>query len=75
MKRTILVLAITAVGIIASFADAYYGLLLYTWFGLSSPLELTYGALEGSKISLVVAAVVLLTVFQQRGRIMIAGKD
>ena len=75
MKRSILVLVITAVGILASFVDAYYGLLLYVWYGLSSPLELTYGQLEGSRLSLMVGGIVLATTFSQRGKICLANKE
>ena len=69
MKRVILILFITGIGVIASFIDAYYGLLLYTWYSFSSPLELTYGQLEGSRLSLLVGAVVVLTTLHQRKKI------
>ena len=71
MKRFILVIGITVVGLIASFIDAFYGLLLYTWYALASPLELTYGALEGSRLSLIVGAVLILTTFQQTRQLLI----
>ena len=71
MKRLILVLLITLSGVIASFVDAYYGLLLYTWYSFATPLELTYGALEGSRLSLVVAIVVILTTIQQKNKIFV----
>lgn len=70
MKRILLISLITVVGLASSFIDAYYGLLLYTWYSFASPLELTYGALEGSRLSLIVALVVLATCFIQRGRLL-----
>ena len=63
MKRLIFVLLITATGVIASFIDAFYGLLLYTWYSFSSPLELTFGQLEDTRLSLLVGAVLILTTF------------
>jgi len=65
MKRAIFVLCITLVGIILTFVDAYFGLLLYTWFAFASPLELTYGFLSGSKLSLIVAATLVIACLQQ----------
>lgn len=70
MKRVIFILLVTLVGIISSFVDAYYGLLLYTWYSFASPLELTYGALSGTRLSLVVAAIVIATTLQQRKQIV-----
>ncbi len=69
MKRQALILLITVTGLIASFVDAFYGLLLYTWYSFSSPLELSYGALEGSRLSLLVAVVLILTTLHQRGKL------
>ncbi len=71
MKRTVLVLVLTAAGIIMSFGDAFFGLLLYTWYSFASPLELTYGSLEGSKLSMLVAAVVILTSVQQKQGLLV----
>ncbi len=71
MKRVLFVILITCVGIIASFVDAFYGLLLYNWYSFSSPLELTFGQLENTRLSLIVGAVVALTTFHQRRQIVV----
>lgn len=65
MKRAIFVLCITLVGIALTFVDAFFGLLLYTWFAFASPLELTYGLLSDSKLSLIIAAILTLACFLQ----------
>lgn len=71
MKRLALVLALTVIGVLASFIDAFYGLLLLTWFNFGSPLELTSGTLSGSRLSLMVSIVVLLMTLKQHRRIFI----
>jgi O-antigen ligase len=70
MKRTIFVLCISLLGIAYAFVDAYYGLLLYTWYAFASPLELTYGTLAGSRLSLTIAAIVIATTFQQKKQVV-----
>lgn len=71
MKRLIFILAISLIGIWASFLDAFYGLLLHTWYTFGSPLELSFGKLSGSRLSLVVGAVVIIFTIQQHQRIFI----
>jgi len=71
MKRTALVFILTAAGIIMSFSDAFFGLLLYTWYSFASPLELTYGSLEGTRLSMLVAAVVIGTALQQKKGLLV----
>ena len=66
MKRIIFIILVTLVGSLAAFVDAFWGLLLYTWYAFASPLELTYGSLEGTRLSFVVGAVLVLTTFNQR---------
>ena len=67
MKRVLLILAITAVGVLMTFVDAYWGLLLYTWYSFASPLELTYGMLAGTRLSLIVGGLLLVTtIFQKK---------
>ena len=55
MLRTTLVLFITLVGLSFCLYNPFYGLLLYTWYSFASPLDLTYGILADTKLSLVVA--------------------
>lgn len=66
MKRVIFVLLVTTVGILASFVDSFYGLLLYAWYSFASPLDLTFGALQGSRLSLVVGFIVIATTLIQK---------
>lgn len=67
MLRASLVLFLTTIGIATCFYDAYFGLLLYTWYSFVSPLELTHGVLEGTKLSFMVACIfILVTVFSYK---------
>ena len=68
-KRIVFILAITGVGVIASFTDAFYGLLLYTFYSFVSPLELTWGGLAGARFSFMVGGVVILSALMQRRNI------
>jgi probable O-glycosylation ligase (exosortase A-associated) len=65
MLRTIAVLLITVFGIAMSIKDAFWGLLLYTWYSFFSPLELTYGILAESRLSFIVAIVLIFTALLQ----------
>lgn len=71
MKRTLLVLIIFGLGLIATIYDAYYGLLLYSWFAFASPLELTHGILSDTRLSFIVGVGTLAVCFIQRRRIFI----
>lgn len=55
MLRVTLVLMLTVLGLGMNFLSPFYGLLLYTWYSFGFPLELTYGILEGSRLSFIVA--------------------
>jgi len=67
MKRMLFIVGITVIGLVMTFHNVYYGLLLYTFYSFASPLELTYGMLEGSKLSFIIAAIVIgLTIFRKR---------
>ena len=55
MLRVTLVLVVTLSGLALNLFEPFYGLLLYTWYSFAYPLELTYGMLEGSRLSFVVA--------------------
>jgi hypothetical protein len=67
MKRVLFILAVTFFGLFASFVDAYWGLLLYAWYSFASPLELTFGMLQGARFSLLVGiALVVTTLYQYR---------
>ena len=72
MKRLIFILSITIAGIIASFYDAYWGLLLYEWYAFASPLELSHETLVGSRLSLIVASVVVVTTLAQKKQLMVS---
>lgn len=72
MKRVIFILLVTLVGIIASFYDAYFGLLLYSWFSFASPLQLTFGELDGWRLSLLVGIVVIVTTLHQRRQLFVS---
>jgi len=69
--RVAFILLITGIGIAAAvFINAFYGLLLYAFYAFASPLELTWGALEGSRLSFVVAALVIITALMQKQKII-----
>ena len=62
MKRIIFILALTVGGILASLLiDAYYGVLLYTFYSFTSPVDVTYGGLAGLRLSFIVAGVVIMS--------------
>lgn len=71
MKRTLFILLLSMAGVIAAFYDAFYGILLYTWYSFASPLSLTYGQLDALRLSFVVAIVVILTTGLQYRRFFI----
>ena len=65
--RASFVIILTAMGLVLSFKDAFFGLLIYTWYSFFSPIELTYGALENTRLSFIVASVFILSgVFQNQ---------
>lgn len=68
--RVIFIITVTAIGIVATFfSDAFYGVLLYAFYAFASPLDLTWGALAGSRLSFVVAAATILSAMLQRKKI------
>lgn len=75
MKRIIVILMVTAIGIIASFVDAFYGILLYAFYTFVSPLELVWWtALYGARLSFMVAGFVIVTALLQKKRIILNHK-
>jgi putative inorganic carbon (hco3(-)) transporter len=66
MKRIIFIIVITAIGVVASLIEPFWGLLLYSWYAFTSPLDLTYGALQGTRLSWVVGAVLIFTTLYHR---------
>lgn len=66
MLRSILIILITTAGILFALRDCIFALLLYTWYSFVSPLELTYGILAESRLSYVVALVLIISTFFQR---------
>ncbi len=63
MLRASLVIMLTFFGLTASLFNPFWGMLLYNWYSFFSPLELTYGILEGSRLSLIAGAVFIVTTF------------
>lgn len=71
MKRIIFIIGVTLIGIWAAvFKDVFYGVLLYAFYSFASPLELTWGALEGMKFSFVVAGIVLTSALVQKQKLI-----
>jgi len=70
--RTLFVILVTAIGLAATvFSDAFYGVLLYTFYCFASPLELLWGALEGSRLSFIVAGTAIICAFIQGKKLFI----
>jgi probable O-glycosylation ligase (exosortase A-associated) len=72
MNRLIVILAISAIGLLASFRDAFYGLLLYAFWSFAHPLELVpWIPLGEYRLSYIIAVVVIVTAVMQRKKIML----
>lgn len=74
--RLILILFLTIVGVLASFKDAFYGVLLYVFWALVSPADLVYwtSAFSGLYISFIVAAVTIFTAFAQGQKVFVMNR-
>lgn len=66
MLRSLFVILITICGIILALKDCIFALLLHTWYSYVSPLQLTYGILEDSRLSSLVAVIMIITIAFQR---------
>lgn len=75
MKRILFIFAVTFIGILASFfIDAFYGVLLYVFYSFASPLELTWGALAGARLSFIVAGIIFVSALVQKQKILLKHK-
>lgn len=76
MKREIFIIVITIVCIwLSFFSDCFYGLLLYAFYQLVSPLALVpWSGLSGARIAFVVAFFVILSALKQRQKLIINNK-
>ena len=67
MKRTLVLLAITVIGLVFSVVDAFYGLLLYSFYSFASPMQLIFGALNGIQVSFFIGfALICMNIYQYR---------
>jgi len=73
MKRALLIIVITLVGVISAFVDAFWGLLLHTWYSFGAPLEISFGKFADSRLSFMIGGLLLLLTAQQYRRILILG--
>jgi O-antigen ligase len=71
MLRATLVIIVTFLGSTASLFNPFWGMLLYHWYSFFSPLELTYGILDGSRLSLIAGVVFIATTFLHYRKIFI----
>jgi len=73
--RILFLIVVTVSGIIASFYNAFYGLLLYTFYSFAHPLMLVgWTSFETYRPSLIVAIVVIATTIMQNKKIIIKHK-
>lgn len=67
--RVVLTLLITFIGIAASFRDAFFGLLTYTFWSYTYPEKVTWGLLPMGKLSFVTGLVVVIATITQKKRL------
>lgn len=74
MKRTLILIAITVVGLVFSAVDSFYTLLLYSFYSFASPMELVFGALNGFQISFFIGfALIGMNIYQYRRVVPLSG--
>ena len=67
--RVLLTLGVTFFGVIASFYEAFYGLLTYAYWSYANPEQATWGLLPLGRLSFVVGFVVVVTTLLQKKRL------
>ncbi|MCX5679737.1 MAG: hypothetical protein NTZ95_03665, partial [Candidatus Omnitrophica bacterium] len=73
--RVLVLIIVTVFGIVASFFDAFYGLLLYTFYSFFHPLALVaYTSFKDYRTSYITALVVIFTAILQKKKIIISHK-